>query len=73
MENPYEPKEPGPYTARSRAPQRRGNDYHLPPIGNARTLDERHLRREQWMGWLMLLLLIGLPCAYLLALQFDWL
>lgn len=65
MENPYEPRRPGPYTARVRSPQRRGADYHLPPIGNCRTLDKKHLRREEWTGWLMLFLFIGLPLVYI--------
>ena len=72
MENPYEPKEPGPYTARARAPQRRGNDYHLPPIGNTRMLDKKHLRREQWMGRLMIFLFLGLPLVYLIGLEYGF-
>ncbi|MFT7536093.1 MAG: hypothetical protein ACI85K_002047 [Hyphomicrobiaceae bacterium] len=71
MENPYEPRRPGPYTARVRSPQRRGADYHLPPMGNGRTYDKKHFRREQWTGWLMLLLFIGLPLVYILMIEFG--
>jgi len=71
MENPFEPKEPGPYQARVRAPQRRGADYHLPPMGNGRTVDKKHFRREEWTMRLMLLLLIGGPIAYVLGIEFN--
>ena len=71
MENPYEPKEPGPYTARARSPQRRGADYHLPPMGNGRTVDKKHFRREELMVRLMLFLFIGLPLVYLIMIEFD--
>lgn len=71
MENPYEPKEPGPYTARARAPQRRGADYHLPPMGSGRVVHKKHFRREELMSWLMLFLFIGLPLVYLIMIEFD--
>ena len=71
MENPYEPKEPGPYSARVRSSQRRGADYHLPPMGNGHTLDKKHLRREEWTGRLMLFLFIGLPLVYILMIEFG--
>lgn len=70
MDNPYEPQEPGPYRARPRAPQRRGADYHLPPIGNGRTVDKGHFVRQEWIGRLMLLLLIGGPIAYVIGIEF---
>ena len=73
MENPYEPREPGAYTARARSPQRRGADYHLPPIGNTRMLDKKHLLRQEWTGWLVMMLFIGGPIAWLLGMEFGWL
>ena len=71
MENPYEPKMPGPYTARVRAPQRRGADYHLPPMGSGRIVDKAHHRREEWTCRLALLIFLGGPLAYVLGVEFG--
>ncbi len=71
VKNPYEPQEPDAFRARARAPQRRGADYHLPPIGNVRMLDQKHLARQEWIGRGIMLLLIGGPIAYALGLHFN--
>ncbi|MFT4842438.1 MAG: hypothetical protein ACI8UD_000939 [Planctomycetota bacterium] len=40
-------------------------------MGNGRIYDKKHFRREQWTGWLMLLLFIGLPLVYILMIEFG--
>jgi hypothetical protein len=72
MENPYEPQEPGPYTARARSPQRRGADYHLPPMGNGRTVDHAHLVRQERIGCLIMFVWLGLPVLYVLGLEMGF-
>ena len=71
MENPYELRESGPYSARPRSPQRRGADYVLPPMGNGHTVDTKHFWREAWTGRLMMLLFLGLPAVYVIGIEFD--
>jgi hypothetical protein len=64
IDNPYEPKPAPPFEAGPRVLARRGNAYSLPPIGDARSRDRRHLRRQGWIGTAMVLLLILLPFGW---------
>jgi hypothetical protein len=40
-------------------------------MGNGRTVDKKHFRREELMVRLMLFLFIGLPLVYLIMIEFD--
>jgi hypothetical protein len=64
VDNPHEWKPPAPFESGPRLLVRRGGGYPLPPIGNARGNDRRHLRRQEWTGTLMLLLLILAPFGW---------
>lgn len=72
MHNPYEPHATSPFEARPRAPQRRGADYYLPPIGSGRNIDRGHLLRQDRIGRVLIALMLVAPLVYLLGLQFGW-
>jgi hypothetical protein len=64
VDNPYEPKPPVAFESGPRMLARRGSSYTLPPIGSTRVRDRLHLRRQGWIGTLMVLLLILAPFGW---------
>ena len=72
VDNPYEPVPPSPHEAGPGMLLRRGNSYKLPPIGSTRHHDPAHLRRQEWLGRLMLVLFLGIPAVGVLGMELGW-
>lgn len=63
VDNPYEPKSPGPHEAGPRMLLRSGNGYSLPPIGNCRRYHRAHFQRQERIGTLLIVLLLVVPAV----------
>lgn len=64
VDNPFEAQRGNPHEAGPAIRVRRGEGYNLPPIGPARRFDLQHHRRQDWIGVVLIVLMVLAPLGY---------